>query len=126
MPDRNNIASNLGIEDNIDGVTIDEIITNKTALKMLLHNYQKISNENEMLKQDLERQSTFERGLERKNDDSKTAGIFSFISTLAVGFAINFVTTDLNSKPGWILLIIGIVLEVVSIYFSVREVNKDV
>ena len=126
MPERNNIVSNLGIDDNIDGVTIDEITTNKTALKMLLHNYQKISNENEMLKQDLERQSTFERGLERKNDDSKIAGILSLISTLAVGFAINFVTTDWSDISGWILLIIGIVLEGVSIYFSVREVNKDV
>ena len=126
MPEKNNIVSNLGIEDNIDGVTIDEIITNKTALKMLLHNYKKISTENEMLKQDLKRQSTFERGLEKKNDDSKTAGIFSFISTIAVGFAINFVTTDLYSLSGWIVLIIGIVLEALSIYFSVREVNKNV
>ena len=126
MPEKNNIASNLGIEDNIDGVTIDEITRNKTALKMLLHNYKKISNENEMLKQDLKRQATFERGLEKKNDDSKIAGFCSLISTIAVGFAINFVTTDVHSISGWILLIIGIVMESASIYFSVREVNKNV
>ena len=29
--------SDLGIEENIDGVTIDELLENKTALKMLQH-----------------------------------------------------------------------------------------
>ena len=126
MPGENNRISNLGIEENIDGVTIDEIIENKPALKMLLHNYQKVNTENEMLKQDLERQATFERTLEKKNGDSKIAGILSLISTLAVGFGINFITNNIKDFPGWVVLTIGIILQGMSIYFSVREENKNV
>ena len=118
--------SDLGIEENIDGVKIDELLGNKTALKMLLHNYQKIQNENVMLKQDLQRQSTIEKELDRKTDFSKISGIFALFSSVALGFGINFVTNDSGDVKGWIISILGVAFQIISIYYSFRKVEKDV
>ncbi len=118
--------SDLGIEENIDGVTLDELLENKTALKMLLHNYQKIQNENIMLKQDLQRQATIERELDRKTDFSKISGIFAFCSSVSLSFGINFVTNNINDIKGWILSILGIVFQIISIYYSFRKAERNV
>lgn len=118
--------SDLGIEENIDGVTIDELLENKTALKMLLHNHQKIQNENIMLKQDLQRQSTIERELDRKTDFSKISGIFALCSSVALSFGINFVTNNASDVKGWILSALGVTFQIISIYYSFRKVERNV
>lgn len=116
--------SDLGIEENIDGVTLDELLENRTALKMLLHNHQKIQNENVMLKQDLQRQATIERELDRKNDFSKIAGVFALFSSVALSFGINFVTNNIIDIKGWILIALGISFQIISIYYSFRKVER--
>ena len=121
-----NKNSDLGIEENIDGITIDELLKNKPALKMLLHNHQKIENENVMLKQDLQRQATIERELDRKNDFSKISGIFALFSSIALSFGINFVTTDTCDVKGWIITAFGVVFQVISLYYNFRKVVKNV
>lgn len=118
--------SDLGIEENIDGVTIDELFANKTALKMLLHNHQKIQNENIMLKQDLQRQSTIENELDRKMDFSKVAGTFALFSSVALGFGINFVTNDSGDIKGWIITALGVIFQGASMYYTFRKAGKNV
>lgn len=90
--------SDLGIEENIDGVTLKELLNDEPALKMLLHNYQKIGNENKMLKQDLERQATIER-IRKKEDFLKIAAIFSLLSNITLSFGVNFITN--SNMSGW-------------------------
>lgn len=121
-----NKNSDLGIEENIDGVTIDELLKNRTALKMLLHNHQKIENENIMLKQDLQRQATIEKELDRKNDFSKISGVLSLFSSISLSFGINFVTTDSSDIKGWILIGFGIFFQGISFYYDFRKVGKNV
>ncbi len=121
-----NNKSDLGIEENIDGVTLEELLKNKTALKMLLHNHQKIQNENVMLKQDLQRQSTIEKELDRKTEFSKISGMFALCSSVALGFGINFVTNNIVDIKGWILCILGVTFQIISIYYSFRKVERDV
>ncbi len=118
--------SDLGIEEDIDGVTIDELLENKTALKMLLHNYQKIQNENIMLKQDLQRQSTIEKELDKKKDFSKISGIFALFSSIVLSFGINFVTNEIGDIKGWILTVMGITFQIISLYYSFRKVERNV
>ena len=115
--------SELGLEDKIDDVNIEELVGNKVALKMLLHNHQKLEDENTMLKQDLQRQATFERSLEKREDSSKTAGIFSLFSSIILGFGINFVTSDSKDIKGWIFVFAGVILEILSLYFTFRKVD---
>lgn len=121
-----NQKSDLGIEENIDGVTIDELLENKTALKMLLHNHLKIQNENIMLKQDLQRQATIEKELDKKIDFSKISGIFALCSSVALGFGINFVTSNIADIKGWIISIFGVAFQIISLYYSFRKVERDV
>lgn len=121
-----NQKSDLGIEENIDGVKIDELLKNKTALKMLLHNHQKIQNENIMLKQDLQRQATIEKELDIKIVFSKISGIFALCSSVALGFGINFVTSNMADIKGWIISIFGVAFQIISLYYSFRKVERDV
>lgn len=118
--------SDLGIEENIDGVTLDELLKNKTALKMLLHNHQKIQNENVMLKQDLQRQATIERELDRKKEFSKISGILASCSSIALGFGINFVTSNIGDIKGWIVCAFGIAFQLISLYYNFRKVETNV
>lgn len=118
--------SDLGIEENIDGVKFDELLENKTALKMLLHNYQKIQDENIMLKQDLQRQSTIEKELDKKEENSKTSGIFALCSSIALGVGINFITNDISDIKGWVLSVLGVTFQIISLYYSFRKVERDV
>ena len=97
--------TNLGLTDNLEDITIDQLIDNEIAINMLLHNYRKLENENNMLKQDLNRQSTIERTLAIKKTYTKIAGI-------------NFVTTNSKDVKGIILTILGVVAEIISLYFS--------
>ena len=121
-----NNKSDLGIEENIDGVTLDELLRNRTALKMLLHIYQKIQDENIMLKQDLQRQSTIEKELDRKIEFSKISAILSLCSSISLSFGINFVTSNTSDIKGWVLNVLGIIFQIISIYYNFRKAEKNV
>lgn len=110
--------TNLGLTDNLEDITIDQLIDNEIAINMLLHNYRKLENENNMLKQDLNRQSTIERTLAIKKTYTKIAAIISVFATLLLSFGINFVTTNSKDVKGIILTILGVVAEIISLYFS--------
>ena len=113
--------TNLGLTDNLEDITVDQIKDNETAINMLLHNYRKLENENSMLKQDLIRQSTIERSLVINKTYTKISAIISVFATLLLSFGINFVTNDSSDIKGIILVILGIIAEIISLYFSFRE-----
>lgn len=115
MPKR---ITNLGLTDNLEDITVDQIKNNETAINMLLHNYRKLENENNMLKQDLNRQSTIERTLAIKKTYTKIAAIISVFATLLLSFGINFVTNNSKDIKGIILIVLGIIAEAISLYFS--------
>ena len=110
--------TNLGLTNNLEDITVEKLMNNETAINMLLHNYRKLENENSMLKQDLNRQSTVERTLNAKKTYSKIAAIMSLFATLLLSFGINFVTSNQKDVKGIILTIIGVIAEIISLYFS--------
>lgn len=110
--------TNLGLTENLEDVTVEQIKNNETAINMLLHNYRKLENENSMLKQDLNRQSTIERTLAIKKTYTKIAAIISVFATLLLSFGINFVTSDSKDIKGIILVVLGVIAEIMSLYFS--------
>ncbi len=113
--------SNLGLTNNLEDITVEHLKNNETAINMLLHNYRKLEDENNMLKQDLNRQSTVERTLEIKKTYTKIAAIVSVFSALLLSFGINFVTSNSNDIKGIILIALGLVAQGISLYFSFSE-----
>ena len=118
-------TSNLGLSSDLDDINIDDICNNKVALNMLLHNYRKIEEENIMLKQDVNRQSTIERMLYIKEKYTKIASTLGLLATVLIGFGINFVTNNIKDIKGLILLGAGIILQIISIKFSNKKGDEN-
>lgn len=110
--------TNLGLTNNLEDITVEQLKNNETAINMLLHNYRKLENENSMLKQDLNRQATIERTLNLKKAYTKIAAIISIFATLLLSFGINFVTSNSTDIKGIIMVILGVFAEIISLYFS--------
>ena len=113
--------TNLGLTENLEDITVEQLKDNEIAITMLLHNYKKLENENNMLKQDLNRQSTIERTLTIKKTYTKVATIISLFATILLSFGINFVSSNQTDIKGLILICLGLVAEIISIYFSFKE-----
>lgn len=114
------ITTSLGVTNDLNDINIKDLLNNETAINMLLHENQKLENENMMLKQDLNRQATVERTLLMRKTYTKVAAVISIFSTLLISFGINFITSDKNDIKGFILLILGIAAEIISLYFSFK------
>lgn len=118
-------TTRIGVTKNLSDISVEELLNNRTAINMLLHEYQKTENENIMLKQDLTRQATIERTLQTKNAYSKIAGVVGLFSTILLSFGINFVTaSNTIDIKGWILVVLGIIAQVISLYFSFKGDDK--
>ena len=114
------ITTSLGVTNDLNDINIKDFLNNETAINMLLHENQKLENENMMLKQDLNRQATVERTLLMRKTYTKVAAVISIFSTLLLSFGINFITSDKNDIKGFILLFLGIAAEIISLYFSFK------
>lgn len=114
------ITTSLGVTNDLNDINIKDLLNNETAINMLLHENQKLENENMMLKQDLNRQATVERTLLMRKTYTKVAAVISIFSTLLLSFGINFITSDKNDIKGFVLLFLGIAAEIISLYFSFK------
>ena len=117
---KSNAKSGLGLKKELADIGIDDLKDNPVAITMLLHNYQRLENENIMLKQDLNRQATIERTLSERKTYTKIAAIVSLFGTILLSFGINFVTDNSGDIKGKILILLGIVAEIISLYFSFK------
>ena len=100
------------------GVTVDEILNNKPALTMVMHYYKQLSDENSSLKNDLNTAGTYLSSYDKKTSDANVGAGMQFLATVCIGFAINLLTGNDDKLPGAILLGVGIVLQVVGLYYS--------
>lgn len=114
------ITTSLGVTNDLNDINIKDLLNNETAINMLLHENQKLENENMMLKQDLNRQATVERTLLMRKTYTKVAAVISIFSTLLLSFGINFITSDKSDIKGFVLLFLGIAAEIISLYFSFK------
>jgi hypothetical protein len=108
----------LGLSTNqIAGLTVDELLSNKTAITMLLHYYKQMMNENTSLKNEVNTLKTYVDGYERKKIYTSIGATLLATSNILVGFGINLLTQATN-WPGIITLSAGIILIAVGLYFS--------
>jgi hypothetical protein len=108
----------LGLSTNqIAGLTVDELLNNKTALTMLLHYYKQLLNDNTTFKNELNTLKTYVEGYERKKIYASMGSILLATSTVLVGFGVNLLTPSTN-WPGIVTLSGGVILIAVGLYFS--------
>lgn len=108
---------------NLAGVSVDEILNNKPALTMVMHYYKQLADENSALKNDLNTASTYVQGFDKKQNDTTIGATLQFLASVCIGFGINLLTSDPKPAPGAFLLIVGLLLQGIGLYFSLRKLT---
>lgn len=110
----------LGLNpDGLANLTVDEVVNNKTAVKMLFHYYKKLSDENMSLKNEKNTLNTYVDAYKRAKDNSIISSLLFMLSNLLIAFGVNLLTDKLNNdNAGWLLLISGIISTIAGIYFN--------
>src|SRR5437016_4709826 len=74
------------------GLTAAELTGNETAIKMLLHYYRELLNDNNRLKNESNTLRTYVDAYERNKSNTATGGILLGVSNISVGFGVNLLT----------------------------------
>lgn len=108
------------IQSSLAGVTVDDLLRNKPALTMLLHDHNRLNNENGSLNNALNTANTYVRGYEDQKTRARTGSVFQAAAAIPIGFSINILTggnADL-ATTGWAVLAIGILFQVIGLYYA--------
>lgn len=110
----------LGLStDELAGLTVDELAGNITAIKMMLHYYRQLVDENGVMRNDINTLRTYMSAYETKRSNSATGAILLAISNIPIGFGVNMLTSESPQPPsGWPSIVIGAALIAAGIYFS--------
>ncbi|WP_377161353.1 hypothetical protein ACFJIX_14990 [Roseateles sp. UC29_93] len=108
------------IQSSLAGVTVDDLLKNKPALTMLLHDHNRLNNENGSLKNELNTANTYVSGYDHAKTRARTGAVFQAAAAIPVGFAINILTGGNNAlaTTGWAILALGIVFQIVGLYYA--------
>jgi hypothetical protein len=101
------------------GLSADELTDNPTAIKMLLHYYRQLSDDNTRLKNDNNTLKTYVDAYGRQKSNTATGGILLAVSNISIAFGVNLLTgTTPNIWAGVSSLIVGVTLVISGIYFT--------
>jgi hypothetical protein len=104
------------------GITVDELLDNKSAITMMMHYYKKLVDENNTFKNDLNTLRTYVDGYQRKKLYSTVSAALLTCSNIFIGFGVGILTSSNPSTvAGTITLIAGIVMIGFGLYFSCKE-----
>lgn len=115
------LINTLGfIQSSLAGVTVDDLLKNKPALTMLLHDHNRLNNENGTLNNALNTANTYVRGYEDTRARAKTGAIFQAVATIPTGFSINILTggNEALITTGWAVFIIGVFFQGIGLYYA--------
>ncbi|RVT46820.1 hypothetical protein [Rubrivivax albus] len=114
-------SSILGLStDELAGLSSDELTNNSVAIKMLLHYYRQLHDENSALKNDNNTLKTYVDAYERKKNNSTVGAVMLAVSNVSIGFGVNLLTSG-TSWPGVASLVSGIALAVAGIAITFRR-----
>ena len=101
------------------GLSADELNENPTAIKMLLHYYGQLTDDNSRLKNDNNTLKTYVDAYDKQKSNTATGAILLSVSNISIGFGVNLLTGSTpNLWPGISSLFVGIALVVSGIYFT--------
>jgi len=111
----------LGLQtDELAGLSAEELTQNQTAIKMLLHYYRQLVDENTSLKNDNNTLKTYVEAYGRQKSNSAVGAILLAVSNISIGFGVNLLSIN-NTWPGVASLIVGVSLVFSGIYFSFKK-----
>lgn len=114
-------SSILGLEtDELAGLSADDLNNNPIAVRMLLHYYRQISDENVALKNTNNTLETYVDAYENQRDDSLVSAVLLALSNILIGFGVNLLTAG-NGWPGGVLLVGGVLTLAAGLYFAFRN-----
>ncbi len=99
-------------------VDVKELVNNETAIKMLLHYYTKMTDENKTQKNDINTYKTYVGAYDKKKSNAATSATLFILSNLSIAFAVNLLTKAPPVNSGWFLLIMGVALASAGLYFN--------
>lgn len=111
MPDApKNPASILGFStDELAGLSADELTNNGVAIRMLLHYYRQLVDENAGMKNENNTLKTYVDAYERQKNNSSVAAVLLAVSNISIGFGVNLLTGD-TTWPGVASLVAGLAM----------------
>lgn len=110
--------SMLGFQtDQLAGLTETDLVNNSIAIRMMLHYYKQMSDENHSLKNTNNTLQTYATAYERKKSDTTVAAVLLILSNIAIGFGTNILTTGF-SIAGTLLFVMGVLLSLGAVFFN--------
>ncbi len=104
------------------GLTVDELVDNPTAIKMLMHYYKKLVGENAANQNELNIMRTYVDGYQRKKTYAGVGTLLLATSNILVAFGVNLLTVTI-APPGVVTLASGILVIALGLYFSTRDAS---
>jgi hypothetical protein len=104
------------------GLNVEELANNQTAIKMLLHYYKQLLNQNSALNNEVNTLRTYVDAYQRKKSNSSFGGSLLALSNLLTAFAVNLLTNR-EIIPGMVLLVPGLIMLVIGLYYSYKDSN---
>lgn len=108
------------IQSSLAGVTVDDLLKNKPALTMLLHDHNRLNNENSSLSNALNTANTYVRGYEDTKTRTRNGAVFQAVAAIPIGFSINILTggNEALTTTGWAVLVIGMFFQGIGLYYA--------
>ena len=111
----------IGLQtDELAGLSAEELTQNSTAIKMLLHYYRQLVDDNTSLKNDNNTLKTYVDAYGRQKSNSAIGAILLAVSNISIGFGVNLLSIN-NTWPGIASLVVGVSLIFTGIYFSFKQ-----
>ncbi len=104
--------------DSFDAVNSNELVGNVTAIKMLLHYYKQLTDDNKTLKNNLNTYKTYADSYDKKRSNSTTSTVLLLLSNISIAFGVNLLTSNPPINAGWFLLGMGGLLAFAGFYFT--------
>lgn len=103
----------------IANVSVEELTGNVTALKMVLHYYRQLSDENRTLKNSNNTLKTYVDAYDKGKSNSAAGAALLTLSSIVVAFGVNLLTGGGSGvAPGWVTFVAGVAISVGGLYFS--------
>jgi hypothetical protein len=100
-------------------LSADELTDNPTAIKMILHYYRQLTDDNVRLKNDNNTLKTYVDAYDKQKSNTATGAILLAVSNISIAFGVNLLTGSTPSVwPGVCSLIVGVTLVISGIYFT--------
>src|SRR5258705_8043141 len=96
MPDEpktSNQESILGLSTKeLAGLSVEELTNNPTAIKMMMHYYKQLVDENNALTNDANTLRTYVSAYDMQKSNSATGAVLLAVSNISIGFGVNLLT----------------------------------